>query len=91
MNTVKNHLYNISFFLSYSVLNSEDMLVAFCVGHFIAGCVSAYRIFAISNACHNLISEMKDARSSLNEITILKYKVFAIWKFDYRLALTKFK
>ena len=57
------------------VLKSEDMLLAFCIGHFIAGCVSAYRIFALSNGCHNLMYEIKEAKKSLNELTILKYKV----------------
>ena len=57
------------------VLNSEDMLVAFCAGHFIAGCVSAYRIFAISNGSHNLMYEIKEAKKALSELTILKYKV----------------
>ena len=51
------------------------MLVAFCVGHFIAGCVSAYRIFAICDGCHHLIAEMRETKKSLNELTILKHKV----------------
>ena len=70
-------------FIIFTVLNSEDMLVAFCVGHFIAGCVSAYRIFTLSNGCHNLISEMKQTKKSLSELTILKYKVnnTLSWKF----------
>lgn len=65
------------------VLKSEDMLVAFCVGHFIAGCVSAYRIFALSNGCHNLMYEIKEAKKSLNELTILKYKVNFVKKFIF--------
>ena len=51
------------------------MLVAFCAGHFIAGCVSAYRIFAICDGCHHLIAEMRETKKSLNELTILKHKV----------------
>ena len=76
-NSVDNTLiYTYNFgFRKISVLNSEDMLVAFCVGHFIAGCVSAYRIFAICDGCHHLIAEMRETKKSLNELTILKHKV----------------
>ena len=65
---------SIVFFNSVGTFKT-DVLVFFCVGHLINGLMCAYRLSALANAGHALLTEVHAVRKALSELTVLKYKV----------------